>query len=332
MAIEQRVQSRATGQVGHRLRSVVDEALEATVVLSWSRLGYLVRRRLWSWAPPAPSMGSAVALVTGGTRGIGRSLASSLASLGASVGVVGRRRESAEAAAWEIGRESGSPRVWAEVADMSSLGQVRALAERVTERVGRVDVLVHNAGLLHRTRQLSDQGVESTAATHVLGPHLLTAALAPLLEAARPSKVIWMSSGGMYLQRLDVELLDSVEDRYRPAVVYARAKRAQVALAGLWAERLGPAGVRAYVMHPGWVDTGALAEGLPRFRALLRPLLRTPEQGADTAVWLASGQGPAAGPVGFWLDRRPRPTFRFRGPDQAGEGERLWAWCEERVG
>ncbi len=328
----QRVQNQRTARGGHRLRSVVDEALEATVVLSWSRLGYLVRRRLWSWAKPAASMGSEVALVTGGTRGIGRSIASALASLGASVGVVGRRRESAEVAAWEIGRESGSPRVWAEVADMSSLGQVRALAGRVMDRLGRLDLLVHNAGLLHRTRRTSDEGIEATVATHVLGPHLLTASLAPLLEASRPSKVIWMSSGGMYLQRLDVDRLDAVEDRYRPAAVYARAKRAQVALAGAWAQHLGPGGVGVYVMHPGWVDTGALAEGLPRFRALLRPLLRTPEEGADTAVWLASGEGPSDRPVGLWLDRKPRPTSRFFVSDPPSEAERLWAWCEERVG
>jgi dehydrogenase/reductase SDR family member 12 len=326
------MEGRATGSGDHRLRSVLDEALEATVVLSWTRFGYLIRRRLWSWAGPGASMGSQVALVTGGTRGIGRSVASALASLGASVGVVGRRRESAEAAAWEIGRESGSPRVWAEAADMSSLGQVRALAERVTDRVGRLDVLVHNAGLLHRTRRTSEEGIEATVATHVLGPHLLTALLAPLLEASRPSKVLWMSSGGMYLQRLDVDRLDAADDRYRPAAVYARAKRAQVALAAVWAERLGPAGVDVHVMHPGWVDTGALAEGLPRFRALLRPVLRTPEQGADTAVWLAAGEGPTDGPVGLWLDRMPRPTSRFCVLDPPSEAERLWTWCEERVG
>ncbi len=310
---------------------MVDEALEATVVLSWSRVGYLVRRRLCSWAEARPSMGSEVALVTGGTRGIGRSVASSLASLGASVGLVGRRRESAEAAAWEIGRESGSPRVWAESADMSSLSQVRALVTRVTDRVGRLDVLVHNAGLLHRTWRASDDGIETTVASHVLGPHLLTAGLAPLLEKTPSSKVIWMASGGMYLQPLDVNALEVEESRYRPSVAYARAKRAQVALAGLWAGRLGPAGVCVYVMHPGWVDTGALAEGLPWFHALFRPVLRRPDEGADTAVWLAS-EGPTDGPVGFWLDRRPRPTSRFCGPDRPGEAERLWAWCEERVG
>ena len=94
---------------------------------------------------------------------------------------------------------------------------------------------------------------------------------------------------------------------YRGATAYARAKRAQVALSGEWARRTDPAAVAFHAMHPGWADTPGLAASLPRFRRLARPVLRTPDQGADTIVWLATA---APGPLGtgrFWHDRRPRP-------------------------
>ena len=124
---------------------------------------------------------------------------------------------------------------------------------------------------------------------------------------------------------------------------YARAKRAQLVLADAWAERFAPAGVASYAMHPGWVDTPGLTEGLPRFRALVRPLLRTPADGADTAVWLAAGgprrsapQAAATTPMtsGFFHDRRPRSDHRFPviHPSGPGDPERLLAWCATRTG
>jgi len=125
-------------------------------------------------------------------------------------------------------------------------------------------------------------------------------------------------------------------------VAYARAKRAQVVLAQAWAARFAPAHVASYAMHPGWVDTPGLAAGLPGFRTLMRPLLRNPGEGADTAVWLAAGGVALAAradrttPVtsGFFLDRHPRPDHHFpvTHPSGPGDPEDLLAWCATRTG
>jgi NAD(P)-dependent dehydrogenase (short-subunit alcohol dehydrogenase family) len=119
-------------------------------------------------------------------------------------------------------------------------------------------------------------------------------------------------------------------------VAYARAKRAQVTLAELWAERLAPAGVAVHAMHPGWADTPGVERSLPTFRKVLGPLLRTAAEGADTLVWLAVDPAAVAGPSGrFWLDRRPRPVHRLaatRRADTPAERARLWAWAVEKSG
>jgi NAD(P)-dependent dehydrogenase (short-subunit alcohol dehydrogenase family) len=210
---------------------------------------------------------------------------------------------------------------------------------------------VHNAGALTPTYQTTAEGVERTVATQVLGPYLLTAALAPLLFSSAggsadgssvPPTIVTMSSGGMYSQRFDLGTLETGPDGYDGVVAYAKAKRAQLVLADAWADRFAPVPVASYAMHPGWVDTPGLAQGLPKFRTLMRPLLRTPTEGADTAVWLAAG-GPtvaarAAGvePItrGFFHDRHPRSDHRFpvTHPSGPGDPERLLDWCAARTG
>ena len=133
-----------------------------------------------------------------------------------------------------------------------------------------------------------------------------------------------MSSGGQYTQALDLDDLQSPTGPWKGANVYARAKRAQVVLAREWAKRLGRRGVAVHAMHPGWADTPGVAESLPQFRRVLGPLLRTPAQGADTIVWLASADEAAQHGGGFWLDRRPEPRPRPLDKVSDTDAARLW--------
>jgi NAD(P)-dependent dehydrogenase (short-subunit alcohol dehydrogenase family) len=314
--------------------NLVDRTLEASVVGSFTRTGYLVRRRLFDW-PPLQSLGldGKVAIVTGATSGLGRAAAESIAALGGRVCIVGRDPARTERARSEISAAPGSA-VEADLADLSSLAETAAFASRFAERHERLDVLVLNAGALTHEYTVTNEGNELTLATHVLSQFLLTRALRPLLQAAVPSRVIVVASGGMYTEPLDVAALDPESAAYDGPKAYARCKRAQVVLAEEWTRELLDTGISVNAMHPGWADTPGLRAALPGFSRIVGPLLRTPEQGADTIVWLAAAPDAAELSGLFFLDRRARPKHRLRRtrrPDAGREAARLWRLCTERT-
>ncbi len=205
---------------------------------------------------------------------------------------------------------------------------MRRFAERFTGEAQRLDVLVNNAGVLTQGRELSAGGIELTLATNVIGPFLLTQLLVGLLERGAPSRIVNVASGGMYAQKLRVDDLQSEQGDFDGPTVYARTKRAEVVLTEMWAQRLAGTGVTVHAMHPGWADTGGLKSSLPRFHRATRPLLRSPDQGADTIVWLGAAAEPADSSGGFWHDRRRRPTHLLpRTRETEAERSRLWAEC-----
>lgn len=304
--------------------SLLDRALDLTVVPGYSRLGYAVRSRGFE---ELPRLDGKVALVTGATSGIGLAAARILAELGASVHLTARDEQRGERARGE----SGAERSW--LCDLSSLRSVRDFARHFSAEQPELHVLVNNAGVLLPDRGLSVDGNELALATNVLGPFLLTGLLVPGLKAGAPSRVINVSSGGMYTQRLRADDLQTERGRYDGATVYARHKRAQVVLAELWAEHLAGTGVTVHSMHPGWVDTPGLESSLPRFHRFAGPALRTPEQGADTIAWLAAAQEPGGESGAFWHDRRRRPTHLLpRTRETEADRQRLWTECVRLTG
>lgn len=322
--------------IRNRFAVLADRVLEASVVGSFSRAGYVVRSRLESW-PELPSQVGRVHLVTGASSGIGRAVAHRLGSLGAEVWVVGRDPARTEASAASV-REAGG-QAEAAVVDLTDPAAVAALCHRLSAEVNQLHGVVHAAGALTPSFTRAADGTELTVATAVVAPFRLTAMLEPLL-AAGAATVVTVSSGGMYTERFDLAHLVSSPDDYQGVRAYARAKRAQVVLSHEWARRLGPSGIASYACHPGWVDTPGLAEGLPTF-ARLRPLLRTPDAGADTAVWLVTGgarrgsDGRQAVSEGFFHDRRLRTEYRLprtRTASALDDGARLWSWCEGVAG
>ena len=137
----------------------------------------------------------------------------------------------------------------------------------------------------------------------------------------------------MYARGIDIADLQSEQGDFDGPAVYARAKRAQVILSELWAERLSGTGVVVHAMHPGWADTPGLRSSLPRFHALARPFLRTAEDGADTTLWLGAADGPARTTGSFWHDRAIRPTHRVPWTKESAEDRaQLWRTCVELSG
>ncbi|MBM3675567.1 MAG: SDR family NAD(P)-dependent oxidoreductase [Actinobacteria bacterium] len=314
---------------------VIDRVLEALLVPSFSRVGIALRRRLDHWQTGAPgALEGKVFVVTGATSGIGRATAVALVRQGATVEIVARDTTKAAVVCETLRGAAQAGHVSWVQADLSDLSSVRTAAVVLLERHDRLHGLVHNAGALDASYAATSEGIEHTAASQVVGPFLFTSLLESALRAGS-GRIVWVSSGGMYSQPLSVADLDPAPADYDGTKAYARAKRAQVVLAEMWAERLLGSGVVVHAMHPGWADTPGVARSLPRFRRIMGPLLRDAQEGADTIVWLLTDDHAPRETTGrFWLDRRPRSTHRLRSTrrrDTPEERTRLWQWCNEHA-
>jgi NAD(P)-dependent dehydrogenase (short-subunit alcohol dehydrogenase family) len=301
--------------------------LDRSIFFSFDRSGFRRHQRRFDPADLDRSMRGEVCLVTGANAGLGLSVATGLAAREATVHMLCRSEERGAAAQRTISETTGNPEVHLHVVDVSSLESIRAFAG---DGSGPVDVLIHNAGSLPLERALTPEGLETTVATHLVGPHLLTRLLRPRLEDAR---VVFVSSGGMYAKRLDVDAMLSTDGPYDGVAAYAMTKRGQVVLSELWARELAGTGTTVNAMHPGWAATGGVERSLPRFHRFMRKRLRTPEEGADTAVWLAVADAVAGETGKFWFDRRTAPTHLAPWTRESGdERRRLWDFCEAQAG
>lgn len=307
---------------------VIDATLEATVVLSFSRIGFEVRSRLEDWPDTAELDGTGRrVVVTGANSGLGYATARSLLAAGARVLLTVRSEAKGEEAIRELTHDLDrdlSDVAAFELLDLADLASVREFAERRLAEDTPLDAIVHNAGALFDERAETVDGLERTYQIHVVAPFLLTALVLPKLEAGSPGRVVTVTSGGMYSEKLVTERVDS-PDAYRGSVAYARAKRAQVVLTREWARRFGGYDLDFQVAHPGWALTPGVESSLPGFRKVTGPILRDPAQGADTTVFLALADD-LGGSGRLWHDRRPRSEHRLPWTVPArGEAGELWA-------
>lgn len=272
-----------------------DRFLDATVAWSFDRTGFLRHQRRFDPHDLDVDLAGRRCLVTGAGAGLGLATATALAERGATVMLLCRDDTRAEAAARAVLAVNPGARVEPVACDVSDLASVaRFLGERAP---ARLDVLVHNAGVLPLGLERSAQGYERTWATHLAGPFALTAGLLPALRAAPGPRVVTVTSGGMYLVRLDLDDWNWRRRPYDGVRAYAETKRAQVVLTGWWAEALGGSSpatpVTFTATHPGWARTPGVERSLPRFERFFDGRLRSAAEGADTIVWLAAA--PPAG-------------------------------------
>lgn len=311
---------------------VADAVIEAPVITSFSRIGYLLRKNLEGWRPLWDyDLRDKTIAITGPTSGLGEAAAEWFARLGANLVLVARDSEKVASLARRLTEQAGNDRILQVIADLSDFESVRRAAAEISALDESVDALIHNAGALFNERRAQSDGIEATVAVHVVGPFLMTGLLLDRLQGGR---VITVSSGGMYVVPLTVKGLEMRADDFRGGTQYALAKRAQVTLNEMWADRVTT--ITFHAMHPGWADTPGVSGSLPGFRTVLGPVLRKPGEGADTMVWLAADDGePASSSGSFWLDRRVRAIHklaRTRKSDTPERRERLWGWAADRAG
>lgn len=308
-------------------RRLWNDIKDRTILLGlfdFTRFGYRLRAR--KWRPMDVSLSGRTVVVTGATSGLGKAAAKRLAALGARVAIVGRDAKKLEQTRSELAREGTEGKIACFLADLSLMSEVRRLARELEHGEPRIHVLVNNAGALFNDRGTTAEGFERTFALDLLSPFLLTNLLLPKLKASAPGRIVNVSSGGMYTQRIRVDDLQFEKGTYNGSVAYARAKRGLVILTEMWAQKLDPAAVTVHAMHPGWAETPGVVSSLPGFYRITRRVLRTPEEGADTMVWLAAAPEAERNTGLFWLDREPRLTHVFPGTRESPqEKEAVWS-------
>jgi NAD(P)-dependent dehydrogenase (short-subunit alcohol dehydrogenase family) len=259
--------------------------------------------------PTALSMAGKAVLITGGTGGIGRATAVGLSALGARVGITGRDRTRAEAAAAAITDASGNRAVDVFVADLSSQEEVRRMAAEVLAAYPRLDVLINNVGGFWAHRHATADGLERTFALNHLAPFLLTSLLLERLTASAPARIVTVSSGAQSLGTIDFDDLMG-EPAYSGQRAYNQSKLANVLFTYELARRIDGSGVTATVLHPGMTSTAFGAEDTARgwgpLIAIMRRFMRTPARGAETSVYLASSPEVEGVSGRYFADRTAR--------------------------
>ncbi|WP_438003854.1 SDR family oxidoreductase [Sorangium sp. So ce321] len=277
-----------------------------------------------------------VFLVTGATEGIGKAAAMEFARRGATLVLVGRSKEKSERVVSELAAASGNDRIELLLGDLSSLADVRAVADAFRAKHDRLDALVNNAGAFFNECKLSADGIEMTFALNHVAYFLLTTRLLDLLQKTPGARVVSTSSAGHRMGKVDLATIAKRDGRAGMRA-YSDSKLANVLFTRELARRLAGSGATANCYHPGFVHTG-FARGFLGDRGPVttwlveragRLLARSPEKGAETLVWLATSPESATFNGEYFYDLKVAPVSKVAQDDALARG--LWKLSEQLV-
>jgi NAD(P)-dependent dehydrogenase (short-subunit alcohol dehydrogenase family) len=267
-------------------------------------------------------MNGKICLVTGATNGIGKATAQALAQMGATVVIVGRNPAKCAAVVSEIKHISGNDAVEALIADLSIMAEVRHVAAQFKAKYQQLHVLINNAGAAFGKRQVTSEGFEKTFALNHLNSFLLTSLLLEMLKASAPARIVNVASDAHKGAQLNFTDLQSEQGSF-VFKAYGRSKLATVMFSYELARRLSGTGVTCNVLHPGLVRTGFASNLGVVPSAVIGFFMRfvglTPEQGAQTSVYLATSPDVENVSGKYWEKSTAVPSGR------AAYDETTWA-------
>ncbi|WP_375105074.1 SDR family oxidoreductase [Paenibacillus sp. RS8] len=274
-----------------------------------------------------------IVLVTGANSGMGLATTVELARKGAKVIMVCRNRQRGEEALAAAKQKSHSEDIELMLCDLASLESIRSFAEEFTRKYPILDILINNAGVVTIKRQLTKDGFEMDLGVNHLGHYLLTNLLLEPLKAAEQGRIVVVASGAYKIGALHYED-PTLDRRFNPAKAYARSKLANILFTRELALRLHGTKVTVNCVHPGAVGTNIGVNRETGFGKSILKLLSyfflTPEQGADTAIYLATALE-LREVTGQYYYRRKIKQLSPRAQNRQ-EAERLWLWSQEQVG
>ena len=268
-------------------------------------------------------------IVTGASAGIGQAIAQGLAARGAHVVLVCRSRARAEATQHAIRTATGNAAIDIALADLASQADIRRLAQELLQRYPRIHALINNAGVVNTARTVTVDGLETVFAVNHLAYFLLTQLLLPRLVESAPARIVNVASDAHHWDTLDFADLQN-HRRYRGLKVYGQSKLCNLLFTRELARRIAGSGVTVNSLHPGGVATGLGWNNgwwAVLIAKVLKPFLRTADQGADTAIYLTTAPEVATVNGRYFYNRREHRPSRAAQDDETAL--RVWEISEQ---
>ncbi|GAB4225780.1 MAG: hypothetical protein Tsb0021_01060 [Chlamydiales bacterium] len=281
-----------------------DKLLDKSIYFSFDQSGY--QRHAKSFEDEELEAKGKTILITGGTSGIGLAAVEFFAKTGGSLIILSRDVDKAQQALDGI-NGADSKKIQHFQVDLAEPDSIFSFVKK--SDLPQLDTIINNAGGMPQQLTFNSEGIEFIWASHLLGHYLLTEILVKNEKLKEGGRVITVSSGGMYPQKLDLSDLNFQKRTYHRYKAYANAKRAQVILTEKWQENYDNRFTFS-VMHPGWVDTSGVEHAMPWFHWWMKRRLRSPREGADTILWLALTKKDYPGGK-LWFDRSIAPKHFF---------------------
>jgi NAD(P)-dependent dehydrogenase (short-subunit alcohol dehydrogenase family) len=235
-------------------------------------------------------MATTTTIITGATAGIGEATASALAKKGHALYLLARDLEKGEGLKQKLIKETGNKNIHIIKCDLTDLASVVKAADELSAKLFNINILINNAGGMFNDFTLTKDGFETTFQLNHLGHFLLTTRLMPLLQKGH-ARIINLSSNAHRGGKPNFDTLQD-PDSYSAIKAYSNSKLFNIYFTKELAERYGDKGITAYAVHPGVVKTSfnsKLRGGLKLFFMLATPFAITPQKGAETPIYLATG-------------------------------------------